>query len=147
MKKTGRQRGEEQIMKTVRGQLKLMNRAAKIIKSAKRSRKKVSIQYADPDAHESLKKTLESLYKYFTRNSSRMKDFIGKVEREILIRALIQFNGNQKQASKFLGLKQSTMCMKCKKYRIITKIEPRLYAEDPRHSKNYTLILAEEKPK
>jgi DNA-binding NtrC family response regulator len=122
-----------------------MKRATKIIKSTKRSRKKASIQYADSHTQGSLKEIIESLYRYFTRNSSGMKDFIGNLEREILIRALLQFDGSQKQASKFLRLKQSTMCTKYKKYGIIFKIEPTLFAENPRKSRKYTLDIPEEK--
>ncbi|MDH4257944.1 MAG: hypothetical protein OEY25_09715 [Candidatus Aminicenantes bacterium] len=141
MKKTGKQKGENLSSKTILGQLKLMNRAAKIIKSIKRSRNRVGIQYADSHTHGSLKEIFESLYRYFTKNGASMKDFIGNVEREILIRALIQFNGSQKQASKFLGLKQSTMSTKCKKYGIIFRIEPRLFAENLRHSNDYPMNI------
>ncbi len=145
MKKIGKQKGEELLIKKVLGLIKLMNRGAKINKSTEQSRRKASIQYTNPHTRESLREILESLYRYFTRNNGRMKDFIGNVEKDILIRALIQFNGNQKQASKFLGLKQSTMSMKCKKYGIISKIEPKLFAENPKHSRKYTLIIPEEK--
>ena len=127
------------------GKKKSMNGKVEIIKSAKRTGKKARIQFTDSATTESLRNLYESSYKCFTKNSSRMKDFIENVEREILIRALIQFNGSQKQASKFLGLKQSTMCMKCKKYGIISRIEPKLFSENSKHSRTFTLIIPEEK--
>jgi len=144
MKKNKTPHGLTHLSQKFLGKKRPTNRKVEIIKSAKRSGKKARIHFTDSATTESLRNLYDSSYKCFTKKSGRMKDFIENVEREILIRALIQFNGSQKQASKFLGLKQSTMCMKCKKYRIISRIEPELFAENQKRSRKYTLIIPED---
>ncbi len=47
-----------------------------------------------------------------------LKDFLAKLEREILIEALSRLNGNQKLAAKALGLKHTTLNAKTRKYHI-----------------------------
>lgn len=146
IKKAGRQKRDKLIAKTFLSKIKFTKGRAKKIKATKRSRQKANNQYRDFQVHEYLKDILELYFTYIKEGSGTIKDFIENLEEEILIQALILFNGNQKQASKFLGLKPSTMCMKCKKYRIISKLERKSFAENTRHSKNCTPILTEEKP-
>ena len=47
-----------------------------------------------------------------------LRQLVGTLERSIIIRALSKFNGNQKDAAKFLGVKYTTLNEKVKKYRI-----------------------------
>ena len=47
-----------------------------------------------------------------------VKELIGNVEKSILIRTLSQFNGSQKSAAKFLGIKYTTLNEKLKRYNI-----------------------------
>jgi len=47
-----------------------------------------------------------------------LKDLVNSVERTIIIRVLSNFNGNQKEAAKFLDMKRSTLNEKIKRYNI-----------------------------
>jgi DNA-binding NtrC family response regulator len=47
-----------------------------------------------------------------------LKKLITRLEKTILIRTLSRFNGNQKSAAEFLGLKPTTLNEKVKKYKI-----------------------------
>lgn len=53
-----------------------------------------------------------------------LRELIGTLERCIIIRALSKFNGNQKDAAKFLGVKYTTLNEKVKKYHICFRKAP-----------------------
>ncbi|NIM90876.1 MAG: hypothetical protein GTO17_08005 [Candidatus Aminicenantes bacterium] len=55
-----------------------------------------------------------------------LKEFIMTLEKCIILRALSKFNGNQKEAAKFLGIKYTTLHEKVKKYRIDFRKNPYL---------------------
>ena len=57
-----------------------------------------------------------------------LKKLIGNLERSIVIRALSKFNGNQKEAAKFLGVKYTTLNEKVKKYHISLRKAPYKYS-------------------
>jgi len=48
----------------------------------------------------------------------RFKTFMEKIEKIIIIKTLLMFNGSQKDAAKFLGIKYTTLNEKVKKYNI-----------------------------
>lgn len=66
----------------------------------------------------------EFLYAYFIMRGMALKDFLCTIERGLLMQVLFQFDGNQKKASDFLGVKPNTLCIKCKKYKIKIAHEP-----------------------
>jgi len=47
-----------------------------------------------------------------------LKNLISSVERTIIVRVLSHFNGNQKSAAEFLGIKRTTLNEKIKRYNI-----------------------------
>jgi transcriptional regulator with GAF, ATPase, and Fis domain len=47
-----------------------------------------------------------------------LKDFIQKIERDIIVRTLASVQGNQKAAARLLGLKHTTLNEKVKRFRI-----------------------------
>jgi len=53
-----------------------------------------------------------------------LKEFIVTLEKCIILRALSKFNGNQKDAAKFLGIKYTTLNEKIKKYKIDFRKNP-----------------------
>lgn len=53
-----------------------------------------------------------------TQDHLSLNELMRKVERTILVRALSQFNGNQKNVARFLGIKYTTLHEKVKKYNI-----------------------------
>lgn len=55
-----------------------------------------------------------------------LKDFIITLEKCIILRALSEVNGNQKEAARFLGIKYTTLNEKIKKYKIDFKKSPYL---------------------
>lgn len=57
-----------------------------------------------------------------------LKKLIGNLERSIIMRALSRFNGNQKDAAKFLGVKYTTLNEKIKKYQICLRKSPYKYS-------------------
>lgn len=57
-----------------------------------------------------------------------LRELIGNLEKSIIIRALAKFNGNQKDAAKFLGVKYTTLNEKVKKYHICFRKEPYKYS-------------------
>ncbi|NIM59846.1 MAG: hypothetical protein GTO16_13040 [Candidatus Aminicenantes bacterium] len=64
-------------------------------------------------------KSFKLLIRYFSSTKRvPLKELMNILERAILIRALSQLNGNQKNAAKFLGLKYTTLHEKVKKHNI-----------------------------
>lgn len=57
-----------------------------------------------------------------------LKELIGGLERSLIMRALSRFNGNQKDAAKFLGVKYTTLNEKVKKYHICFRKAPYKYS-------------------
>ncbi len=55
---------------------------------------------------------------FFATGSIPLRDFMDRMERNIILRTLNRVNGNQKQAAKILGLKSTTLNEKIKKFRI-----------------------------
>lgn len=56
---------------------------------------------------------------YFFENSNiPLKNFMGKIEKNIILRTLYRVNGEQKKAAEILGLKYTTLNEKLKKYHI-----------------------------
>ena len=67
-----------------------------------------------------LKRKLFWLFmEYFFDNSDiPLKSFLGKIEKNIILRTLYKANGEQKKTAEILGLKYTTLNEKIKKYRI-----------------------------
>jgi len=61
---------------------------------------------------------------FYLKEAVQLKEFLENLERNILIKTLTKFNGNQKNAAKFLGLKHTTLHEKVKKYNIHFRKEP-----------------------
>jgi len=57
-------------------------------------------------------------------NRIDLKELLEELERTILIKILSKFNGNQKDAAKFLGIKYTTLNEKVRKYNIHFRKEP-----------------------
>ena len=53
-----------------------------------------------------------------------LKKFLENFERNIIIRALYRFNGNQRHTAKYLGLKHTTLNYKVKRYNIHFRKQP-----------------------
>jgi len=75
---------------------------------------------------ETLKREVLTLFiEYFCiKQRVPLKEFMKHLEKNILMRALSRFNGNQKEAAKFLGVKHTTINQKVKKYNIIFHKRP-----------------------
>jgi len=74
-------------------------------------------------------KSETELSKFFRENFRRvqkipLKEFIENLEREIIVKVLTLFNGNQKESAKFLGIKYTTLNAKVKKYNIVFEKKP-----------------------
>jgi len=68
---------------------------------------------------------LDFFVEYVCMNGSiDLKEFLEELERTILIKILAKFNGNQRNAAKFLGIKYTTLNEKVKKYNIHFRKEP-----------------------
>jgi DNA-binding NtrC family response regulator len=63
---------------------------------------------------------------FFLKETLSLKDFIITLEKCIILRALSEVNGNQKEAARFLGIKYTTLNEKIKKYKIDFKKSPYL---------------------
>lgn len=61
---------------------------------------------------------------FFSPGAGGLKDFISQTEREVILNILAKTQGNQKEASKVLGLKYTTLNQKLKKYKIRIKKIP-----------------------
>lgn len=57
-----------------------------------------------------------------------LRELIGTLEKSIIMRALSKFNGNQKEAAKFLGVKYTTLNEKVKKHHICFRKAPYKYS-------------------
>ena len=81
---------------------------------------KISLEYLDEWKERTFRKEVFELFvEYFCfRQKVPFKELIGNVEKSILIRTLSQFNGSQKCAAKFLGIKYTTLNEKLKRYNI-----------------------------
>jgi DNA-binding NtrC family response regulator len=81
---------------------------------------KISPEYLDEWKERTFRKEVFELFvEYFCfRQKVPFKELIGNVEKSILIRTLSQFNGSQKSAAKFLGIKYTTLNEKLKRYNI-----------------------------
>jgi DNA-binding NtrC family response regulator len=55
---------------------------------------------------------------FFESGNIPLKNFMGKIEKNIILRTLHKVNGEQKKAAEILGLKYTTLNEKIKKYRI-----------------------------
>lgn len=55
---------------------------------------------------------------FYLKDNTSLKDFLEEMERNIIILTLMKFNGNQKHAAKFLGIKYTTFNEKVKKHKI-----------------------------
>ena len=87
---------------------------------------KLSLDFLDErEQEEFVMKSFNLFIKYFSSTQKvPLKELMNILERAILIRALSQLNGNQKDAAKFLGLKYTTLHEKIKKYNIRFRKEP-----------------------
>ncbi len=81
---------------------------------------KIKPEYLDEWKERTFRKEVFDLFiEYFCfRQKVPFKELIGHVEKSILIRTLSQFNGSQKSAAKFLGIKYTTLNEKLKRYNI-----------------------------
>ena len=81
---------------------------------------KISPGYLDEWKERTFRKEVFELFvEYFCfRQKVPFKELIANVEKSILIRTLSQFNGSQKSAAKFLGIKYTTLNEKIKRYNI-----------------------------
>ncbi len=65
------------------------------------------------------------IVEFFCRKETLpLKEFIVNLEKCIILKALSKFNGNQKAAAEFLGIKYTTLNEKIKKYKIDFKKSP-----------------------
>lgn len=55
---------------------------------------------------------------YALKRSVRLKEFMDRIERTVLVSSLSMCQGNQKRASRFLGLKYTTLSEKIRKHGI-----------------------------
>jgi DNA-binding NtrC family response regulator len=55
---------------------------------------------------------------YALKRSVCLKEFMDRIERTVLVSSLSMCQGNQKKASRFLGLKYTTLSEKIRKHRI-----------------------------
>ena len=55
---------------------------------------------------------------FFMSSGISLKEFIGYMEKNIILRALSRVNGNQKYTAEILGMKYTTLNEKIKKYNI-----------------------------
>ncbi len=60
----------------------------------------------------------------FMNDNINFKEFIEEIERAIIIKALVKFNGNQRETARFLGIKYTTLNEKVKRYNIYFRKEP-----------------------
>ncbi len=60
----------------------------------------------------------EYLQKNITQENIALKHFISDLERKIILFTLGLTNGNQKNASRILGIKETSLCEKIKKYNL-----------------------------
>jgi len=67
----------------------------------------------------------EYLMKNISRENIALKSFINDLERRIINFTLVLTNGNQKNASTILGIKETSLCEKIKKYNL-KKIKKRV---------------------
>lgn len=58
------------------------------------------------------------------KNDVDLKEFLENLERNILVKALSRFNGNQRRTARYLGLKHTTLNQKVKKYNIHFRKQP-----------------------
>ena len=81
---------------------------------------KINPEYLDEWKDRTFRKEVFELFvEYFCfQQKVPFKELIGHVEKSILIRSLSQFNGSQKSAAKFLGIKYTTLNEKLKRYNI-----------------------------
>ncbi len=71
------------------------------------------------------KDLLDFFIEYVCMNDRiNLKEFMEQLERTILLKTLAKFNGNQKAAATFLGIKYTTLNEKVKKYRIHFRKQP-----------------------
>lgn len=57
-------------------------------------------------------------------NGPHLKEFLGGLERTILCRLLLRFNGNQRKTAQYLGIKYTTFHAKVKKHNIQFRKRP-----------------------
>lgn len=70
-------------------------------------------------------KALNFFVDYFClKNNFGLKEFLEILERNIIVRALSKFNGNQRHTARYLGLKHTTLNQKVKKYNIHFRKQP-----------------------
>ncbi|MFB0565457.1 MAG: helix-turn-helix domain-containing protein [Candidatus Aminicenantaceae bacterium] len=67
---------------------------------------------------------------FLMRQNIPLKQFMGNLEKSIILRALSKTNGNQKEAAKFLSIKSTTLNEKIKKYKIRFQKKPMLSIKD-----------------
>lgn len=75
------------------------------------------------------KKFRNELFNFFIeyfclKEKVHLKEFLEVLERNIIVKTLSKFNGSQKEAAKFLGLRYTTLHEKVKKYNIHFRKEP-----------------------
>ena len=63
-------------------------------------------------------KTHFVVYDLCINEKTSLRNLINEIERSILIQILKRFNGSQKKAAEFLGIKPSTLCEKLKRYKV-----------------------------
>ncbi len=62
---------------------------------------------------------LDHVFEHYVRSGIDLKEFLGQMEKHILLLALFFYDGNQRRASECLAMKPTTLNAKCKKYQII----------------------------
>jgi len=55
---------------------------------------------------------------FYLKEKVHIKEFLEDLERNIIVKTLTKFNGNQKHTAKYLGLKYTTLNKKVKKHNI-----------------------------
>lgn len=82
---------------------------------------KVSLeQFKAEEVTASLTEELDPFIEYFCiQEKIPFQELMNTLERSIIIRALEEFNGNQKAAAQYLGIKHTTLNQKVKKHNIL----------------------------
>ena len=78
-----------------------------------------------PAKDEIRKEMYKFIVEFFCKKETlSLKEFIMTLEKCIILRTLSKYNGNQKDAAKFLGIKYTTLNEKIKKYKIDFRKSP-----------------------
>ncbi|MGD2245782.1 MAG: helix-turn-helix domain-containing protein [Candidatus Aminicenantes bacterium] len=90
------------------------------------SSKRLGTDYLEEWKERAFKKEILSLFidYYCVKRQVSLKEIMQDIEKTLLVRILVQFNGNQKKAAKFLKTRSTTLNEKVKRYNIRFQKKP-----------------------